>query len=240
MTFFRIRVGLLTLFVTTAVVSGCAANRLQAPVGTSVENPQAFAAELRSATLPESPEQYTFAWTLNEQGSEVGGRGVVRTEAGERIRLDLFGRRGETYLIAALVNGEYRLPPAAENAETLPSPSIFWAGLGILNPPPEATLVTGTESDDSAELRYETRDGQTFAYTFRRLGDGDFRLVRLERAGNRGIIETVAVERDESGRITRTHYRDWSAFRDLALDVEAVRTSAAFPSDIWRPDAASR
>lgn len=227
------------LLAMTMVVTACAGSRLQAPIGESVPDPEGFAASLRSENLPATPEQFTFRWMLDEQGSRVGGRGVLRAEAPNRIRLDLFGARGDTYLIAALVNGEYRLPPEAANAVALPSPSLLWAALGVLAPPSGATISAATTSEEVAQLRFALPGDQVFAYTFHRTADR-FRLTRLERAGPRGVLETVTVDRALDGAIVRTRYRDWTAFRDLEFDVEEIRSAAAFPPDTWRPDAPSR
>jgi hypothetical protein len=219
-------------------LGGCAAGRLAGPVGEAVPDPAAFASSLRDQTLPDSPQQLTFGWNLDEQGSRVArGRGVVRTEPAERIRLDLFGPRNETYLIAALVSGQYRLPPEAANAVALPSPSLLWAALGVLDPPATASLSSATATGTAAELRYSTPDEQVFVYSFEQGTDDRFQLVRLERAGRQGIIETVAVDRAGDGSIARTRYRHWGEFRDLTLDVEAIRSQDSFPPNIWRPDA---
>jgi hypothetical protein len=224
-----------------AAGAGCAGSQLGPPTGEVVPDPAAFAASLRAETLPPTPEQYTFAWSLEEQGSGgVGGRGVLRSEAASRLRLDLFGPRGETYLIAALVDGEYRLPPEAANAVALPSPSLLWAALGVLAPPSAAVLSSATTADATAQLRYSLPDEQIFAYTFQRGADDRFRLARLERAGPRGVLETVSIERTGGGAIGRTRYRDWTAYRDLEFEVQEVVSADPFPSDIWRPDAASR
>jgi hypothetical protein len=218
-------------------LSGCAVGRLQEPAGQPVADPQAFELELRRTTLPAGPQQVTFGWALNEQGSRVQGRGVVRLEAPERIRLDLFGPRGETYLTAALVGDEYRLPAHAANAVALPSPSLLWAALGVLEPPRGAQLSSATLRDGMAHLRYQGAVNEVFAFTFEEAPGGDYRLTRIERAGARGVIETVNVDRAPDGTITRTRYRDWAEYRDLTLDVETMRDAAPFPGNIWRPDA---
>jgi hypothetical protein len=218
-------------------VSGCAVGRLGEPTGEPVADPQAFELELRRTTLPTGPQQVTFAWTLNEQGSRVQGRGVVRLEAPERIRLDLFGPRGETYLIAALVGDEYRLPAQATGAVALPSPSLLWAALGVLEPPRGAQLSSATQADGRAHLRYQGQGDEIFAFAFEESAEGSYRLTRIERAGRQGVIETVNVDRAADGAITRTRYRDWAEYRDLTLEVEAMREAPPFPGNIWRPDA---
>jgi len=235
MYFFRIAALLLVLGA-----AGCGGARLAPPVGVTVPDPADFAASLRAASLPSSPEQITFGWALDERGSGVSGRGVVRHEPAERIRLDLFGPRGETYLIAALVGGEYRLPPEAANAVALPSPTLLWGALGILEPPAGATLSSATTAERSAELRFGGQEGQVFVFTFQQQPDERYLLVRVERAASQGVLETVSIERGPGGDIVRTRYRDWTAFRDLTLDVESTqRQTAPFPATIWRPDADS-
>ena len=228
------------LLAGAVLAAGCGAARFSAPVGEPVPDPAAFAASLREETRPEGPEQITFSWSLNEQGSNVGGRGVVRTEEAERIRLDLFGPRGETYLIAALVGERYRLPPEAANAEDLPSPALLWASMGILKPPPDAQLVSATADATSAELRYELPGGELYVYGFAGSQSEGFSLVRLQRGSSRGVIETVTVEHDAAGRLAGARYRNLSAFRELALSVESIRSVQSFPSDIWSPDADAR
>jgi len=223
-------------FMLTVLVAACGSGGLSAPVGVPVPDPAAFAASVRDATIPETPRQLSFRWTLDEQGSRVSGRGVVRSVAPERIRLDLFGERGDTYLIAALVGDEYRLPPEAVNAVTLPSPTLLWAALGVLQSPAGSTLLSATASDELAELRYSGSQDEVYAYTFSRSGDS-FALTRLERAGARGVVETVSVEyASGSADPARISYRDWTAFRDLNLSIDEVRGVASFPTGIWRPD----
>ncbi|MEX2584137.1 MAG: hypothetical protein WD766_12740 [Gemmatimonadota bacterium] len=220
--------------------AACASGRLAEPVGESAADPAELAAELRAATIPAAPLQMSFAWNLDEGGSRVGGRGVVRVEAPERARLDLFGPRGETYLMAALVDGEYRLPSSASTNVALPSPALLWSAIGVLQPPAAAALASATTSDDGAELRFETESREIFAYTFARGVNGRYDLSRLERAGRQGIIETVTIERGTDGGIRRTRYRNWAEYRDLTLDLETIRQTDGFEPNIWNPDATSR
>lgn len=221
---------------TLCLLAACAATRIGQPVGTPVADPAAFAAELSEATVPPTPVHVTFGWDLDEGGSRVSGRGVVRVEAPDRIRLDLFGPRGETYLTAALVGEEYRFPTPSPPPVELPSPSLLWAALGVFNPPSGAALQGATRDSASAEIRYTADGGQLFVYSFSATA-GDLALRRVERAGPRGVIETVSIEPSERGEIGTTSYRDWTAFRDLTLNVESIREEAAFPSNIWRPGA---
>lgn len=230
----------LTVLTFAGLLAGCATGTLAPPGGEPIPDMEGFARVVTAATVPAGPQQVNFDWSLDEQGSRVNGRGVVRVEAPARIRLDLFGARGETYLMAALVGEQYRLPPSATGAVSLPSPSLLWAALGVLRPPADAALASARREEGDIELRYITEAEETFVYSVSERGDPEaggateYRLLRLERAGGQGVVETITLDWDES-EPTRTRYRDWSAYRDLTLQIQEVRQVDSFPGDIWRP-----
>jgi hypothetical protein len=202
-----------------------------------VVDAQAVASRLSTESIPDTPFQVNFGWTLEEGGSRANGRGVVRVEAPERIRLDLFGPRGETYLVAALSGDEYRFPAAVRSPVELPSPILLWGALGIFQTPPAAELTSATVEGAVTQLRYRAPSGDLYLFAFETDSSGAARLQRVERAVGQGIVESVALVRDAAGALTRTEYRDWSAFRDLTLTVETRREAEPFPAEIWRPDA---
>jgi hypothetical protein len=219
------------------LLAGCAA--VPEPAGQPVADPAGMAASLQHATTPGSPQQATFDWTLDEQGSRVRGRGVIRYAAPERLRLDLFGPRGETYLAAALVGEEFRLPAAATQGVALPSPALLWSALGVIRPPAGAPLLSATLADSVVVLRYELGAGDVLEYRALHAA-GATRLQQVERRGRRGALETLRLEYTAEGTLARTRYRDWAAYRDLVFETESIRDVTAFPEEIWRPDAASR
>lgn len=218
------------------LILGCSSAGVPAVRGEPAPDPAGLADELRSGSIPETPQQVNFAWTLEEGGSRARGRGVVRIEAPERIRLDLFGPRGETYLIAALVDSEYRMPTQVAAPVALPSPTLLWAAMGVFEPPPGAELSSANLDGESVEMRYTASDGDLYLFNFTARDPDQVRLVSVERAATRGVVETVTVRRNDGGAIERSDYRDWSAFRNLTLEVEAIREAASFPTSIWRPD----
>ncbi len=225
------------LIALLAGVVGCGPGQLATPSGTPAPDPAALEATLRRATLPGSPQQVTFGWTLEEQGSRVRGEGVARLEAPERIRLDLFGTGGETYLVAALVGSDYRLPPQVAGAVALPSPSLLWSAIGVLEPPVHAVLSSAATTEGGAELRYDSAAGEGFLFTFEAAAGTDPRMVRVQRASSQGVVESVVIEHGADGAIARTRYRDWQAFRELVLDMKSIRIAESFPLSIWSPDA---
>ncbi len=201
--------------------------------GAPVPDPAAFARSLRQATLPGGPRQATFAWSLSESGSSLHGRGAIRYVAPERIRLDLFGPRNESYLAAALVGEEVRMPaPAAE--VPLPSPALLWGALGVVRPPAAATLERALGTDSSAELRYRSGPGETLRFLVRG-GPGAVHLQRVERAGPSGLLESVDLDWSGAGALARVRYRNWAAYRELTLEMETQKDVPAFPESIWNP-----
>lgn len=213
--------------------AGCA-GQASAPAGAPVADPAAAAADLVRATSSPRLQRITFAWTLNEGGSKVSGRGVVRVDAPRRIRLDLFGPQNATVLAAALVDDEYRFPAGVTPGVALPSPALFWGGMGVIRPPAGATLLGATATDSTAVLRYRAADNTTYQYETHRSG-GVTRLAALERSGNGGRMETVRLTRDATGRIQTAAYRNWAAFRELTLETGDISDVTSFPESTWQP-----
>jgi hypothetical protein len=221
--------------VALALALGGCVPRVVAPAGAPVADAGPLAASIARATVPARPRQVSFTWTLNEQGSRVSGRGVVRVVAPERIRLDLFGPRGETYLAAALVGEDFRLPGGAPPGIPLPSPALLWGALGVVRPPAAATLLGATAADSVTSLRYRASDGDIFQYRVYTSSTATPRLDQLQRVRGTSVVESVQLDRSADGDLLRARYRDWSAYRELTLQVENAKDVAGFPEEIWTP-----
>lgn len=215
-------------------LAGCAAG-IPEPVGAPAADPAAVEERLVRATTPASARQVTFGWELDEAGARVRGRGVVREEAPERLRLDLFGPRGESYLAAALVGGEFRVPPAIAGRVPLPSPALLWGALGVIRPPADARLLGATVSGDTATLRYQTAGEEVLEY----VAHGS-RLRDLRRRGRSGVRESITLSHSPEGELRRAEYRDPGAYRTLVLNVETIANVGAFPESTWRPAGTGR
>lgn len=205
------------------------------PPGVPAPDPGAAAAELVRATAPATAQQTTFSWELDEAGSRVRGRGVVRMQPPDRIRLDLFGPRGETYLAAALVGSEMRVPPALEERFSLPSPGLLWGVLGVVRPPEGARLASASTTDGGTVLRYELPDGSTLEYA----ATGE-RLTGVRRLERGAVRESIELTHDEAKAPRRALYRDWAAYRTLTLTREETTDVAAFPEATWTPPGTGR
>lgn len=222
------------LFATSiGLLGGCAAGGGAAPAGEPLPDPSGAAAELVELTTPLERRQITFQWTLDESGSRVRGRGVVRLEPPDRLRLDLFGPRNETVLAAALVGGEARLPAGAPDNAPIPSPALLWAGLGVIHPPVGAVLRSVEAVGDDLVLRYAGADEERFEYTVTPAPES--RLKQLQRIGPHGPLETVQLTWSAEGAVARASYRDWAAYRELTLDVQEIVAAEPFSPSIWTP-----
>jgi hypothetical protein len=223
------------LLAGSLALAGCGSGQA-APAGAPVADPQAVAAQLQRASLIEGPQQITFGWALDEGGSRVRGRGVVRMVAPERLRLDLFGPRGETYLSAALVGDEFRIPGAATSAVPLPSAALLWATVGVVQPPADARLGAVSATEGEVVVRYAAGEDEAFEY---RAAAEPMRLTSATRTG-RNVRETLQLTRDAAGEVQEVRYRDLNAFRELVLTVESRAAVASFPASIWSPDGTAR
>jgi len=231
-----------------ALLAACAA--ASAPAGTppagpapvpaagsasAAADPDSIAAALRRATLPSSPKQAQFGWSLDEAGSRFNGRGVARYHAPDRFRLDLFGPRGETVLAAALVGETPRVPAAVTERFKLPSPALLWAAVGVVRPPSAARLTSATDEGGRVTVRYDLGAEGTLEYRAR-----GGRLESLRRLKGSAVQESVDLDRAAGGALKSARYRDWIALRNLNLTLESSTDAATFPDDVWSPPGTGR
>lgn len=200
----------------------------QPAAGPSREEMQRTADELARATVPASPRQLNFGWELDEAGARFRGRGLARFEAPRRVRLDLFGPRGETYLAAAMVDGEVRAPQALLERFRLPSPGLLWGAVGVIAPPAEARLLETATRGQETTLRYQLGE-DILEY---RSENGRLRSVRRRRGSS--VAESIDLTYNDTG-LARAQYRDWAAFRTLNLTLESSTDVQQFPEETWRP-----
>ena len=205
------------------IAGACASSREFAP------GPPAplIAQRLVSATAPARPLQIVFDWSLRDREARFSGAGAARVQPPYQGRLDLFGPRGETYLSAAVVDGQLRLPPGAPT-DALPPAALLWAALGVLHPPADAELLGTSTSTEGTFLEYGRGDER---WRFRLQDD---KLRHAEWVSGADGRRTVELDGDGgSGLPQRALYRDWTAFRELELILTQIDEVDAFPDDIF-------
>lgn len=220
----------LVLLVGLAVAS-CAPQGPPPPPPGPPLDPGQEALQLERATRLDGPVRVVFAWSLDEPGLRVRGRGVARMEPPDRARLDLFSTAGETILRAAMVGDELRLPPGAQSS-LVPPPALFWSALGIFRPGTGSFLAGGSrEGEDRVRLEYALSGERELRYRLRnRAVEG----VDLLRSGQ--VFEQLSLVPAPDARFPReTVYRHLGEFRELKFTLETVDEVDAFPSDIWEP-----
>ncbi|MGM0669639.1 MAG: hypothetical protein ACQET1_07960 [Gemmatimonadota bacterium] len=213
-----------------SLLLGCGSRAIQGtpmPSGAAA----AVAQEALAVTRPSGPSRILFDFHVREADLRFNGRGLARMEPPYRVRLDLFGHRGETLFQAALVEGVLRIPEWAPR-ELAPPPSLLWAALGIFRPDPGAELLGGERLPEGAVvLRYEGRDGMELRFRF---SDGRLRRAELLRDGH--LDEEVDLSLDDSsGRVLETVYRNQSLFLEMLFSLDTVEDVESFAPDIWYP-----
>lgn len=175
-----------------------------------------------------APLWITFDWEAREREGRFTGEGAARVDAPDRARLDLFGPRGESYLSAAIVDGEILLPPTAA-ADMVPPPALLWGALGVFQPPTGGELTRSVRNGDG--LRLEYRAGNDL-WTFEFQQD---RLRRVELKGRNGARKTVELKGEGTAGLPREAiYRDWAAFTELKLKLGEVEEVDSFPPETWQ------
>jgi len=210
--------------------AGACAPRGPAVVGPAVDA-ERLATSLEDRTSLDEPIRVVFAWSLNESGVRMKGRGVARIEPPYRARLDLFLDHGETVVSAALVDGDLRIPPGMPNG-ILPPPDLMWGVLGVFRPDTDARLLGADRLEDgSVRLRYAYPDGRVLALQV--MGE---RVRSMELLQDGHVVQRVALDLDDASRYPdEATYRNLAAFRELKLTRETLEHVGPYPPDIFDP-----
>lgn len=210
---------------------GCAPAGVQMPVSQTTPQPQ-LAQTLIDSTALRRPLHLVFSWNFTEENARFSGRGSTRVEPPYKARLDLFGPRGETYLAAAAVGDELRLPENVNPAlrSVVPPIALLWTALGVLRAPEGSRLELTEQRGDTLVVGYGRADEH---WRFRAVQG---RLQYAEWNGPNSGRRTVELRGSGAHRLPAVAvYRDWAAFRELTLTLEEVNEAAGFPPETWTP-----
>ena len=211
------------------LLSACGPRRLA--VVAPVADAETAAMELHGATDLEEPLRIVFAWSLNEAGQRLHGRGVARVEPPYKARLDLFLHNNETVVTAALVDGDLRLPAGAPD-DILPPADLLWGVLGVFRPPEGTELLGADHLEGGAmRLRYAYPDGTELHYE---VVGGSVRMLEMLDRGQ--VVQRVRLEPSAGDRYpVEAVYRNMADYRELTLERESLQAVDPFDSEIWDP-----
>jgi hypothetical protein len=213
------------------LLAGCAATGRTLPEAQSPPDPRIAQAVIDSTAIRQALH-LVFSWNFTEENARFSGRGSTRVQRPYHARLDLFGPRGETYLAAAAVGDELRLPPTLPPAmkTVVPPVALLWSALGVVRAPAGATLDLTAQSGDTTVIGY-VRENERWRF---RVVRG--RLQYAEWNGPGAGKRTVELRGSAANSLPGVAvYRDWQAFRELTLTLEQVNEAAEFPPETWQP-----
>jgi hypothetical protein len=211
------------------LAAACATTRPD-PAAAPAVTDRAVVDSVEKATAPQRPLHVTFDWSMTDRDARFSGKGVVRVAPPYRARLDLFGPRGEAYVIAVLDGEKLGMKPTAAG-ELLPPAAFLWASMGVFRRPAQQ-LTASRQADAGLELTFAGGEDRW------RFNFGAEGLRHAEWQGPDGGRRTVELTwRAGADLPQRGSFRDWVAFRELTLTVTGANTVEGFDDDIWILDA---
>jgi hypothetical protein len=183
-------------------------------------------ARVAQATTPTRRLHVLFDWSIDDPAVKMSGKGALRLDRAARGRVDLFGPRGETLMAAIVENDQMRMVPAFA-ANMLPPASLMWSVLGVFRRPTELPL-TRTAVDNGALVLDYSRDGTLWRFRF---VDNVMRNTEWTSGTGRRTVELSGSA--GLGVPRSVHYRDWTEFRELKLEVTNVEEIQSFEPDVW-------
>jgi hypothetical protein len=180
---------------------------------------------------PAGPVRYDVRWRFANQKGSTAGRAAVRIAPPDTLRLDYrgpFGRSGAAVIVA---DSALWAVPERDAPDLIPAAPVFWAALGIPQPPPRDARLSGRGAAQGRVWRYVS---EADTMDFVEVGPGPERLLTEVRRGGK-IVASTEVRFRPGGRVpleARARFpEDGSA---LLLTVEGVENVAAFAPDTWR------
>ncbi len=215
-----------------APVLGACAPSLKSIAPSGLEpTPRDTITEWLAAYRPAGPVRYDVRWRFANQKGSTAGRAAVRIAPPDTLRFDYrgpFGRSGAAVIVA---DSALWVAPERDTREMLPAAPLFWAALGMPQPPPKEARLSGRGAADGRVWRYVS---QADTMDFVEVGPGPERLLTEVRRNGK-IVASTEVRFRPGGRApleARLRFpQDGSA---LILTVEGVESVAAFDPGTWR------
>lgn len=180
---------------------------------------------------PVGPVRYDVRWRFANQKGSTAGRAAVRIAPPDSVRFDYrgpFGRSGAAVIVA---DSALWVAPERDTREILPAAPVFWAALGIPQPPPEGALLSARGTAGGRVWRYVS---EADTMDFVEVGPEPEQLLTEVRRNGK-IVASTEVRFRPGGRApleARARFpQDGSA---LILTVEGIKSVAAFDPSTWR------
>lgn len=220
------------ILVTLAAAATACARRLPDPV--PVPEPAALAERLRLAGTPDEPQLIAFKWRYRGREGRFSGKGALRVNPPDSVRLDLLGPDYSGVQSAVLLGD--RVYYVGEQRIQLPPPTFMWTVLGVFRPPADIAPY-GTRRGERLRLAYRLSPRETVAFEFER-----DQLVEAELEVGRDVVQRIDLElQDRSAgapdRLAwpkQARFRDLGEFHEVKIEVTEVREHAPFAGQIFR------
>jgi hypothetical protein len=179
---------------------------------------------------PAGALRYDLKWRFVNQKGSTAGRAAVRVAPPDTMRFDYrgpFGRSG-----AAVIVGDSVLwaVPEKDTRDLLPAAPLFWAALGLPQPPPAGAALFGRTDRAEHAWRYATlRDTMDFVEA----GPGPERLLMEVRRRSR-IVASLQLTLQPGTHVPReTRMRFPEDGSALIFTVEGITHVAPFEPSTW-------
>jgi hypothetical protein len=180
---------------------------------------------------PKTPVRYDLRWTYRTQRGAAKGRASMRVAPPDSLRFDFRGPFGKSG--AAVVIGDSGLwsKPEGDFQDMLRSAPLFWAALGLPQPPQPRAAVLGLDSPERRAWRYAAASD---TFDFVEVRQTPKRILGEMRRGGRTIGVSDATF-DPAGTHVVAAQLDFPIENSrFNFTVDSVSQTEAFESDIWR------
>lgn len=168
-----------------------------------------------------------FKWSLDENGSRVGGRGSVRVAAPDSLRFDVRGPLGAGAAAAVVVGDSASwVDPEKALDRIVPSYPLLWALVGVPRAPAADATLRSLVLDDGRAWEFATaRD--TVEYVWRA---GRFLAQVRDSAG---VLGRAEVTYRPDGTLSKAKLLVPHGRSTLEVRFDSTARPKSFPPEIW-------
>ena len=180
---------------------------------------------------PAGSVRYDVRWRFANQKGSTAGRAAVRIAPPDSLRFDYrgpFGRSGAAVIVA---DSALWVAPERDTREIVPAAPVFWAALGIPQPPPDGAVLSARGAAGGRVWRYVS---EVDTMDFVEVGPGPELLLTEVRRNGKIVASTEVRFRPGGGAPLEARVRFPQDGSALILTVEGVESVAAFDPSTWR------